>query len=140
MSGYALIKDGLVMNTVVWDGEGEIFSEYEQCKIVDGMQVGPGYMAKKDETGNWVFTAPVIVITPEEQAQKNLNTAQSEYARASAQITALNQRIEDEDYSSEHTEAGVAKSKADWTTYRKALRAYIAEASGKDALPKGPDA
>lgn len=140
MSGYALIKDGLVVNAVVWDGEGDIFQEYETYEIKDNDLVGPGFTAKKDGKGNWFFTPPVIEITPEEQAQKNLNTAQSEYNRASAQITALNQRIEDEDYSGEFTEKAVAKSKADWTTYRKALRAYIAEATGKGDLPKGPDA
>ncbi|KEY42712.1 hypothetical protein [Pantoea agglomerans] len=140
VSSYALIKDGVVVNAVLWNGEGDLFPEYETYEIKEEDQVGPGFTAEKDKKGSWVFTAPVIEITPEEQAQKNLSAAQSAYNLASAQITALNQRIEDEDYSGDYTEEAVAKSKADWTTYRKALRAYIAEATGKGDLPKGPDA
>lgn len=139
VSSYALIKDGVVANAVLWNGEGDLFPEYETYEIKGNDQVGPGFTAEKDKKGNWVFTPPVIEITPVEQAQKNLSAAQSEYNLASAQITALNQRIEDEDYSGEFTEEAVARSKADWATYRKALRAYIAEATGKGALPKGPD-
>lgn len=36
MSGYALIKDGVVVNAVVWNGEGDLFSEYETYEIKDG--------------------------------------------------------------------------------------------------------
>ena len=42
MSTYALIKDGQVVNTVVWDGEGDIFEGYETVKI-DGLGVGIGW-------------------------------------------------------------------------------------------------
>lgn len=54
MSTYALIKDGQVMNTVLWDGEGDIFEGYETVKI-DGLGVGIGwtYDGKK-------FTAPPV--------------------------------------------------------------------------------
>lgn len=54
MSTYALIKDGLVVNTVVWDGEGDIFECYETVKI-NGLGVGIGwtYDGKK-------FTAPPV--------------------------------------------------------------------------------
>ena len=54
MSTYALIKDEQVVNTVVWDGEGDIFEGYETVKI-DGFGVGIGwtYDGKK-------FTAPPV--------------------------------------------------------------------------------
>ncbi|MCF1329530.1 tail fiber assembly protein [Enterobacter kobei] len=54
MSTYALIKDEQVVNTVVWDGEGDIFEGYETVKI-DGLGVGIGwtYDGKK-------FTAPPV--------------------------------------------------------------------------------
>lgn len=54
MSTYALIKDGQVVNAVVWDGEGDIFEGYETVKI-DGLGVGIGwtYDGKK-------FTAPPV--------------------------------------------------------------------------------
>ncbi|MEN4597878.1 hypothetical protein ABEG75_07900 [Pantoea agglomerans] len=139
VSSYALIKDGVVVNAVLWDGEGDLFPEYETYEIKEQDQVSPGFTAEKDKKGTWVFTAPVVEITPEEQAQKNLSAAQSGYNLASAQITALNQRIEDEDYSGEFTEEAVEKSKADWTTYRKALRAYISAGDGTASLPKAPD-
>ncbi|CZW83554.1 MULTISPECIES: tail fiber assembly protein [Enterobacter] len=42
MSIYALIKDGQVVNTVVWDGEGNIFEGYETVNI-DGLGVGIGW-------------------------------------------------------------------------------------------------
>ena len=59
MSTYALIKDGQVMNTVLWDGEGDIFEGYETVKI-DGLGVGIGwtYDGKK-------FTAPAEPPQPE---------------------------------------------------------------------------
>lgn len=139
MSGYALIKDGVVVNAVVWNGEGDLFSEYETYEIKEGDQVGPGFTAEKDKKGNWVFTAPVVEVTPEQQAQKNLNAAQSEYSLASSHITALNQRIEDEDYSDELTPDIVSALKASWTKYRKELRAYIEKNDGAVKLPSPPD-
>ena len=138
MSAYALIKDGIVVNAVLWDGEGEIFQEFETYEIGEGEAVGPGFTAEKDQKGNWVFTAPVVVVTPEQQAQKNLNTAQSEYSLASSQITALNQRIEDEDYSDELTADIVSALKTSWTKYRKELRAYIEKSDGAVKLPSPP--
>ncbi|QIX98189.1 hypothetical protein [Cedecea sp. FDAARGOS_727] len=32
---YALITDGIVVNTVIWDGQGHIFDDYEIVKIDD---------------------------------------------------------------------------------------------------------
>ncbi|MCK7100741.1 tail fiber assembly protein [Enterobacter kobei] len=59
MSIYALIKDGIVVNTVVWDGVGNIFEGYETVNI-DGLGVGIGwtYDGKK-------FDAPVEPPLPE---------------------------------------------------------------------------
>ncbi|MEN4580243.1 hypothetical protein [Pantoea agglomerans] len=136
MSGYALIKDGVVVNAVVWNGEGDLFSEYETYEIKDGDQVGPGFTAEKDKKGNWIFTAPVIILTDAEKAEINLRAAQSEYDLASAQITELNQRIEDEDYNSDYSEAAVTSSKVAWTNYRKALRSYLLKEDGAAELPK----
>lgn len=42
MSIYALIKNGLVENTVLWDGDGDIFEGYETINI-DGLDVGIGW-------------------------------------------------------------------------------------------------
>lgn len=138
MSSYALIKDGIVVNAVLWDGQGDIFQEYEKYEIKDGEQVGPGYTAKKDSKGKWSFSAPVVEITPEEQANKNIQAASSAYDLASAKITALNEIIEDEDYSS-YPEADVRAQLSTWTSYRKALRAYIAKGDGSAKLPTSPE-
>jgi len=33
MSNYALVKNGIVTNIVVWDGTGNLFPEYEVVNI-----------------------------------------------------------------------------------------------------------
>lgn len=138
MSAYALIKDGVVVNAVLWDGEGDIFQDYETYEIKEGEQVGPGYTAQKDSKGKWSFSAPVVEVTPEEQANKNIQAASSSYDLATAKITSLNEIIEDEDYSS-YPETDVRAQLATWTSYRKALRAYIAKGDGKVTLPESPE-
>lgn len=137
-SSYALIKDGVVVNAVLWDGEGDLFPEYETYEIKEEDSVSPGFTAEKDKKGSWVFTAPVVELTPEEKANKNIQEASSSYDRASVKITSLNQIIEDEDYSSS-SEEDVRAELAIWTSYRKALRAYIAKGDGKFSLPKSPE-
>lgn len=137
-SSYALIKDGVVVNAVLWDGEGDLFPEYETYEIKEEDSVSPGFTAEKDKKGNWVFTAPVVELTPEEKANKNIQEASSSYDRASVKITSLNQIIEDQDYSSS-VEEDVRAELATWTSYRKALRAYLAKGDGKVSLPKSPE-
>jgi hypothetical protein len=134
---YALIQSGMVENVVVWDGEGDIFSDYTTYKIKEGETVGPGFSAEQDSSGNWEFIAPVVVVSPEEQAAINLQKAQSEYERASSKIAALNEQIADEDYTGT-TEDAVKASMTSWTTYRKALRSYIAASDGTQELPEAP--
>ncbi|HEG1926034.1 TPA: hypothetical protein SCR98_000309 [Enterobacter kobei] len=139
MKDYALIRNGVVENVVRWDGNGDLFIEYITYEIKEEHQVGPGFSANKNSGGEWVFEAPVIVITPEEHAVINLQSARSEYDRASAKITALYERIEDEDYTGT-TEAVVKNALATWTTYRKYLRSYISADDGSLDLPLSPDA
>ena len=136
-NGYALIKDGLVQNVVVWNGEGDLFTEFETYEIPDGVAVGPGYTVTR-KGKELVFTAPVIVKSPEALAMENIFLANQEYDRASSKITALQQQIDDEDYSTDAPEESVKALKSSWTTYRKALRAYIAVSDGKEFLPPAP--
>ncbi|WP_413528189.1 tail fiber assembly protein [Rahnella inusitata] len=42
-NNYALVKDGFVANTVIWDGEGEMFAEYQTIILTDGITAGPGW-------------------------------------------------------------------------------------------------
>lgn len=72
-------------------------------------------------------------------AAANLAMANSEYTRASNQITALQEQLDDEDYSGTDTEATVTAEKTLWVTYRKELRAYIKTADGTQALPVAPN-
>jgi hypothetical protein len=148
---YALIKDGFVVNTVVWDGQGEIFSDFSTVEITDSFQasIDDAYVngvlyAKPRDGYDYTFSSAALTwtITAESAKRKsaaaaagNLVTAQSEYDRASIKITALQQQIDDEDYSDIDTAATVAQTKATWTTYRKALRAYIAGGDGSVSLP-----
>ena len=138
-NGYALIKDGLVQNVVVWNGEGDLFTEFETYEIPDGVAVGPGYTVT-NKGKEHVFTAPVIVKSPEALAMENMFLANQEYDHASSKITALQQQIDDEDYSTDTTEESVKALKSNWTNYRKSLRAYIAAVVGTADLPKAPDA
>ena len=129
---FALIKNNIVENTVLCDSENLASVLYSADYLViniDGSSVGPGW-SYDGET----FTAPVIVKTPEEIATENLATAQSEYDHASGQITALNEQIEDADYSGS-TEDAVRLELSEWTNYRKALRAYLNSADGSQTLP-----
>lgn len=52
MSVYALIKDGSVVNTVVWDGDGDIFGDFIAINI-DEIGAGIGWTYDGTE-----FTAP----------------------------------------------------------------------------------
>lgn len=94
-----------------------------------------GYYGVFDDTG------PHLEVVPEpDHAAENLLKAQEQYELASGKIDNLNDQIEDEDYSETDTEESVKASKVSWTTYRKALRAYIASTDGTKALPTAPDA
>ncbi|WP_158781577.1 hypothetical protein [Pantoea sp. BAV 3049] len=156
MSNYALIKEGFVLNIVVWDGEGDIFEDYTTVEMSDDFpaQIGDAYingtLYPKPRDGydytfdaeklEWIITADSAKQQAVDHAQEQLRTAQSEYDRASSKIDALQDQIEDEDYSETETEEAVKAAKTTWTTYRKALRAYIAAADGTKTLPVAPDA
>lgn len=45
MMNWALIKNGVVENIVVWDGEGDIFTDYIVV-CIDNIQCGPGWTYK----------------------------------------------------------------------------------------------
>lgn len=43
MSNYALIKNGVVENIVVWDGNGDLFSDYQVVELSDDTMAAPGW-------------------------------------------------------------------------------------------------
>jgi hypothetical protein len=138
MSNYALIKNGIVENIVVWDGEGDFGLDYETYHIPAGVSVGPGYAATKN-FDEWTFEAPVIIKNLDQIASDNKYEADTEYGRATLKINALNEQIEDEDYT-KTTEINVKASLEKWTAYRKALRFYISADDNHKTLPIAPDA
>lgn len=127
---YARIENGIVAELVdVPDGVDISDLYHPDLRFVDVSRVDP-----QPEDGwiyaDGVFAETVPVVTPDE----NLATAQSEYDRASEQITALNEQIEDADYDGT-TEEVVKAELAAWTDYRKKLRAYIRSSDGSQPLP-----
>ena len=136
-NGYALIKNGVVEQVVVWDGQGDLFSDFTTYALPDGAIAGPGYIASEKD-GYYEFSAPVIVKSSAQIAAEKKLIANSEYDRASSKITALQQQIDDEDYSTPDVEASLKNNKALWTNYRKSLRAYINDSDGSYPLPSEP--
>ena len=135
---------------------GDIFSDFITVKITDNFAVvmGDAYvngvLYAKPRDG-YEYTFPNNTRSPRRAQRRkngaggaNLETAHSEYGRASDKITALQQQIDDDNYSETETETETetadkdAAAKAIWTTYRKVLRAYIAADAGTAALPKAP--
>lgn len=43
MAIYALVKDGIVENTVIWDGEGNLFPDYQVVELNENENAGPGW-------------------------------------------------------------------------------------------------
>ncbi|WP_316391279.1 hypothetical protein [Citrobacter farmeri] len=130
----ALIKNGIVVNTIICESVEMASELYPDFVVIDIDDVDAGIGWSYDGSA---FTAPVIVKTPEEIASENLATAQSEYDRASVQITALNEQIQDDDYDGT-TEDAVKADLANWTNYRKEVRAYLKAADGSQELPAAP--
>lgn len=128
---YALIKNGIVVNTVVCESDESAHELFHDFTVVNITESAAGIGWSYDGEN---FTASEIVQTPEELAAANLAKAQSEYDIASAKIIALNEQIADEDYT-DTTEEAVKVELEKWTEYRKQLRAYIKAADFSDIPP-----
>lgn len=61
MLDYALIKNGVVENVVIWDGEGDIFADYTAVSIT-GLNVGIGW----SYDGKTFTAPPALELTHEE--------------------------------------------------------------------------
>lgn len=129
---YAVIDGGVVINLIVWDGETELPSELgTPVAATSEVSIGWGYDGKN-------YSSPS---EPEKSQDDisllNLATAQSEYDKATAKINSLTERIQDTDFK-DVTEIVVKSSLAEWTNYRKELRAYL-NSDGLNDLPASPD-
>ncbi|EEQ8762644.1 tail fiber assembly protein [Escherichia coli] len=61
MSNFALVRNGVVENVVLWDGEGDIFSDYEVINV-DDISAGVGWLYN-----NGAFIAPPAPEIPHEE-------------------------------------------------------------------------
>ncbi|RAY34622.1 phage tail protein [Enterobacter kobei] len=61
MADYALIKNGVIENVVIWDGEGDIFADYTAVSIT-GLNVGIGWLYD----GKTFTATPALELTHEE--------------------------------------------------------------------------
>lgn len=133
---FAVVKGGVVINIIVVDGDG---SDYTKCEGETLVKISEKTFVTIGSTySDGEFTAPPEPApTPEQLTAYRLRQANSEYERATLQITALNEQIEDEDYDGT-TEVAVKAELASWTNYRKELRAYLKAADGSQPLPSAP--
>ncbi|HDT0752070.1 TPA: tail fiber assembly protein [Enterobacter kobei] len=130
MTGFALIKDGVVENVVVWDGQGDIFDEYETVNI-DGLSVGIGwaYDGKK-------FKAPPepeptheeLVEQAENQKQSLINDANNYIDSNQWPSKLALGRLSDED----------KQSFNEWLDYMDALEAVDTSEAPDIAWPEKP--
>lgn len=68
---YALIKNGVIENVVVWDGEADIFPDYIAISI-DGVGAGIG----------WSYDGKVFTPPPEPEMTHEENIEQAELVKA----------------------------------------------------------
>jgi hypothetical protein len=40
---YAIIKEGKVVNTVIWDGDDNLFADFNVVKATEGVSIGYEY-------------------------------------------------------------------------------------------------
>lgn len=132
---YALIIDGVVENVFVCDTNEIARTIYPGNIVVNIDDTGAGIGWSYD--GNSFIAPPEPEKTPEEIAAENLATAQSEYERATINITQLNEQIADDDYAGT-TEDSVKAELSAWTEYRKELRSYLKDGDGSHILPNSP--
>lgn len=128
---FALVSNGLVENTIACESyelAKDLYPDHLIITIADVI-VAAGWVY--DGEG---FIAPEVVKTPEQVAEDNLKTAQSEYGSATIRINALTEQIQDSDWG-EQGEGTVRAALESWINYRKLLRAYIKLNDGSKDVP-----
>jgi len=135
MSGYALIKDGTVINTVDWDGETEVdFGDGVTTAILpDGVGVEEGYTYSNGE-----FTAPPLTeeqIAAEAELEKTRNSQMKQYLMNEAsEKVSIYQDAVDLDIATDAEKAALPL----WKNYRVLLNRVDAEATGEIQWPDLP--
>lgn len=134
MGTYALVRDGIVINTIIWDGENFDFDKgVEQIEVLEGISVSPGYFYN-----NGTFSAPPLT---EEQIEEqrlqaialNMTIKSESMAQATAAIAPLQDAIDLDEATDE--EAHLFKL---WKQYRVALNRIDANTAEPVNWPETP--
>lgn len=135
MGNYALIKDGIVLNVAVWDGETDVdFGDgITTVELEEYQPVSPGYIYK-----DGVFTAPPLTeeeLAAQESAKKASNAANKDalMSQASQRISVLQDAVELE-MATEEEEAALPL----WKKYRVLLSRIDANTADDISWPKMP--
>lgn len=139
MNGYALVNNGLVVNTVLWDGVQEVDFESMYGKgviaieIKDGEVVSPGYSYK-----DGVYTPPPL--TDEQIAQQkqkamdgNISYKNSLMSEASQRISVLQDAV-DLEMATDEEKAALPL----WKKYRVLLSRVDSNTSDTVSWPEKP--
>ncbi|WP_338837842.1 hypothetical protein SD415_13750 [Citrobacter braakii] len=138
---FAVIENETVVNVIIWDGMSSMACGGNQSYIQIA-QSGVGSSAPLPGIGwsfkNGKFTPPPAQEpSPDEMAARNIASAQSAYDAATRTINALNEQIEDADYTGT-TESSVNAELVAWVAYRVSLRTYIRVGDGSQIPPTPP--
>ena len=136
MGNYALIKDGVVFNTVIWDGKAEVdFGDgVTAIEMPEGELVQAGYLYE-----DGVFTAPPLTeeeLAAQESAKKASNTANKDalMSQASQRISVLQDAVELEMATEEETALLPL-----WKKYRVLLSRIDANTADEVKWPEKPE-
>lgn len=150
MSNYAIITDGIVSNIVVWDGEGDIFSNQETVKIIEGMSVNIGdayisgvFITKPRDGYDYDFDAKSSqwIMTEESQKIKEANQINSAKSQKATLLSLAMDKI-----SLWQTEQSLGiisdtdkESLLKWISYIKELNAVDTSTAPNITWPTSPD-
>lgn len=136
MADYALVKESVVINTAVWDGETEVdFGEgVTAVELAEGQSVNAGYSYKKGK-----FTAPPptedeIANQQEAAIASNLSAKNALISEASLRIGVLQDAV-DLDMATDEEAAALPL----WKKYRVLLSRVEAETADVISWPVKPE-
>lgn len=134
MGIYALVKDGLVINTIIWNGDDFEFDEgVRPVEILDGASVSPGYLYKNNK-----FSAPPLTAEQlEEQRLQMVASNQAVKSELLAQATAAIAPLQDAVDLDEATSSEAASLKK-WKQYRIAVNRINANTPDDISWPEQP--
>lgn len=137
MGNWALVENGTVVNTIIWDGPEESPMDFgsgvEAVEILEGTTTGIGYSYSNGE-----FAAPPL--TDEEKSaieqsalQSNISSKESMMSEASQRISVLQDAV-DLDMATDEEAASLTS----WKKYRVLLSRIDANTADEISWPEKP--